>query len=159
MHPCQATSRGKAVRFLILIVVLLAGCATEQAPEQNTGPDSWYGARYETVAAQWGAPTRSSVLAGNRDSHTWMTDTYVYTSPSWFPSTIGVFGSNRGVGVGTAVATGPRGNSYARCERTMIFKNGQVSEQSWQGHRAYCNSFRRYYATETQPSPSGPQTR
>jgi hypothetical protein len=30
-----------------------------------------------------------------------------------------------------------------RCDRTLVFRNGRVAEQTWQGDPAFCESFRR----------------
>ena len=123
-----------------LLLVLLAGCVT-QPVDLNATKDSWQDARYESVVAQWGAPARSTVLPDGRDSHTWVSESV--SGGTWYPS-IGVFGGSRGVGVGTGVVMGQSGGEIVRCERTFIFRDGQVNEQSWQGQSRYCNTMRRY---------------
>ncbi len=105
--------------------------------------NSWQGARYETVVAQWGAPARSTVLADGRDVHTWTSETG--TGGAWYPS-VGVFGGSRGAGGGVGVALpgmGGAGGELLRCERTLFFRDDQVVEQSWLGNSRYCGTFRR----------------
>jgi len=121
-----------------MVVVLLAGCTTLKT-DLDAAQDSWYGARYEAVVSQWGAPTRSTVLADGRNAHTWVS----VSAESWYPS-ISVFGGSVvGVGVGTGVLLGQSGGEPARCERTLVFNDGQVVEQSWLGQWRYCSTFRR----------------
>jgi hypothetical protein len=55
---------------------------------------------------------------------------------------IGIFGGSGGVGLGTGVTMGP-GGEFTRCERTLVFKDGRVVEQNWQGSAEYCSTFRR----------------
>jgi len=125
-------------RALVPTLALLAGCST-LAADLTAAKDSWQDERYETVVAQWGAPARSTVLADGRDSHTWMSS--AGAGGSWFP-TLGVYGGS-GIGLGTGVAFGQSGVDYTRCERTLIFSNGRVVEQSWLGQWRYCSAFRR----------------
>lgn len=122
-----------------LVVVLLAGCATPVVDFSDTR-NSWSRARYETVVAQWGAPTRSTVLPDGRDAHTWVSESVA--GGHWYPS-IGIFGGSRGVGGGAGVTMGQGGGELVRCERTLFFRDAQVVEQSWQGHSNYCSTFRR----------------
>ena len=37
----------------------------------------------------------------------------------------------------------PGSAEYARCERTLVFRDGRVGEQTWQGSPEYCSTFRR----------------
>jgi hypothetical protein len=122
-----------------LVLVLLAGCATP-AVDYSATRNSWQGAPYEAAVTQWGAPTRSRVLADGRNTHTWVSETAA--GGTWYPS-VGVFGGSRGVGVGTGVILGQSGVEYVRCERTLTFREDRVVEQSWQGQSSYCNTFRR----------------
>ena len=57
---------------------------------------------------------------------------------------IGVFGGSGRVGAGVGVDI-PVGSPdpISRCERTMVFKDGRVVEQSWIGPADYCYAFRR----------------
>jgi hypothetical protein len=47
------------------------------------------------------------------------------------------------VGIGTGVMFRSGGGEPVRCERTLIFKDGRVEEQTWQGPDEYCRDFRR----------------
>ncbi len=123
-----------------LIVLLLAGCATPEAFDYSATRNSWQGARYEAVVAQWGAPARSTVLADGRDVRTWFSETG--SGGALYPS-IGVFGGSRGVGTGAGMVLGQGGGELLRCERTLYFRDGQVVEQSWLGNSRYCGTFRR----------------
>jgi hypothetical protein len=125
-------------RSLALVLLLLEGCAT-LGVDLTAAKDSWQGERYETVVARWGAPARSTVLADGRDSHTW--SSIAGAGGSWFP-TIGV-SSGSGMGMGAGVTSGQNGMEPVRCERTLIFSEGRVVEQSWLGQWRYCSSFRR----------------
>jgi hypothetical protein len=64
-----------------------------------------------------------------------------------YPSTsIGVFGGSRGVGVGVGTGIGlpgfgSGGGEVVRCERTLVFKNAVVVEQTWNGSSQFCSSF------------------
>ena len=128
------------MRMTALIAVLLAGCASMDV-DVNAARNSWDGTRYDDVVAQWGAPVRNATLADGRESCTWVSEGTV-SSGSVLPVTI--YGSNRGVGVGTALPGFGYGSSeLARCERNLIFKGGSVVEQSWQGNARFCNSFKR----------------
>ena len=125
--------------------LLLAGCAST-APQGDipAATSSWHGAAFEDVVRSWGAPARSTKLPDGRDAHTWVSET-VASRPSFFPS-IGIFGGSGGggVGFGTGVTMGSGyGGEFQRCERTLFFQNGRVTEQTWQGPADYCTSFRR----------------
>jgi hypothetical protein len=122
-----------------LVLVLLAGCATQQVDLSATQA-GWQGAPYDAAVAQWGTPTRSTLLADGRDARTWVSD--APAGGTWYPS-IGVFGGSRGMGVGTSVMMGQSGAEYTRCERTLFFRDGRVVEQLWQGPPSYCSTFRR----------------
>jgi hypothetical protein len=58
----------------------------------------------------------------------------------------GASGRGVGIGVGIGVGAGPY-YSYrdvpVTCERTLIFKDGRVAEQTWIGPLEFCNVFRR----------------
>jgi len=41
------------------------------------------------------------------------------------------------------VTMGSGGGEPARCERTLVFKDGRVVEQTWLGSAEYCSTFRR----------------
>jgi hypothetical protein len=128
------------MRIAALIAVLLAGCATPGA-DVTEARDSWSGAAYDEVVLKWGTPVRSAKLTDGRDAYTWVSDGTV-SRGSVYPS-IGIGVGSGGVGIGTGVTFGAGGGELARCERTLIFKDGRVVEQTWQGPAAYCGSFRR----------------
>jgi hypothetical protein len=56
---------------------------------------------------------------------------------------IGIGVGSGGVGIGTGVMFHSGGGEPVRCERTLIFKDGRVAEQNWQGPAEYCKDFRR----------------
>lgn len=127
------------------LLAVLAGCATGPVDYTATR-EGWQGARYETVVAMWGAPTRSTVLADGRDAHTWVSESFS-GGGNIYPS-VGVFGGSRGtgVGIGTGILMGGGGvggGELIRCERTLMFRDDRVVEQTWQGHSSYCSNFRR----------------
>jgi hypothetical protein len=128
------------VRVVAPILVLLAACGS---PGETAGPESgWNGASYDDVVRAWGTPARSTKLTDGSSVYTWVsegTGTRGRVSPS-----IGIgIGSGGGVGVGTGVVFGSSGGEPVRCERTLIFRDGRVAEQKWQGPAEYCDSFRR----------------
>jgi hypothetical protein len=128
------------MKISALIVFLLAGCA---APGESVGPDSgWNGASYDDVVRAWGTPARSTKLSDGSSVYTWVSEgvgTRGRVSPS-----VGIgIGSGGSVGIGTGVMFGSSGGEPVRCERTLIFREGRVAEQNWQGPAEYCSSFRR----------------
>lgn len=129
------------MRFATLMAVLLAGCAAPGGGLTDA-TDSWDGATYDEVVLRWGAPVRSTKLTDGRDVYTWVSDS-VGSRGSVHPS-IGISGSSGGgIGIGTGILFGPGGGEPVRCERTLIFKDGRVEEQNWQGPAQYCRSFGR----------------
>jgi hypothetical protein len=129
------------MRIATLMVVLLAGCATSGG-ELNEARGSWDGATYDEVVLRWGTPVRSTKLTDGRDVYTWVSES-VGSRGSVHPS-IGISGgSGGGIGIGTGIMFGSGGGEPVRCERTLIFKNGRVDEQNWQGPAEYCRSFGR----------------
>jgi hypothetical protein len=129
------------MRFLVLVLVLVAGCAATPGGDVTAARGSWHGAQYDDVVRSWGAPVRSTKLADGSDAYTWVSES-VAPRPSFWPS-IGIFGGSGGVGFGTGVTMGPGGGELVRCERTLIFTNGRVVDQTWHGPEDYCSSFRR----------------
>ncbi|HET7764659.1 MAG TPA: hypothetical protein VFK92_06170 [Burkholderiales bacterium] len=128
------------MRLAPLVVLLLAGCAASGpagAPESG-----WNGASYDDVVRAWGTPARSTKLTDGADVYTWVSEgvgTRGRVSPS-----IGIgMSSGGGVGIGTGVTFGAGGGEPVRCERTLIFREGRVVEQKWQGPPDYCDTFRR----------------
>jgi hypothetical protein len=128
------------MRITALIVVLLAGCASPE-PDITRARDSWLDAPYDEVVLRWGAPLRSTRLADGRDVYTWVSDGSLPRG-NVRPS-IGISGGSGGLSIGTGVIFGPGGSERVRCERTLIFKDGRIEEQTWQGTVEYCNTFRR----------------
>jgi hypothetical protein len=126
--------------FAVLLSVV--GCATGPI-DVETAKRSWDGAKYEDVVLAWGAPARSTELAGGREAHTWLSESTV-SRPSVYPS-IGIFGGSgrSGVGAGAGVTLGGGGAHLVRCERTLVFQDGRVVEQSWSGPAQACRGFER----------------
>ena len=129
------------MRFALVILLLLAGCASTPQGDVTTAQSSWQGATYEDVVRSWGAPTRSAKLADGREAHTWVSETVAPRAAIW-PS-IGIFGGSGGIGFGTGVTMGGGAGELQRCERTLIVQNGHVVDQTWQGPGDFCGSFRR----------------
>jgi hypothetical protein len=134
------------MRALLLGATLqLAGCATpynQVEPAEN----AWLGASYEEVVTRWGTPVRSTSFNDGRQVYTWVTEGVVPARVLW-PS-MGIHGaSGRGVGVGIGIGVGAGHYSYrdvpVTCERTLIFKDGHVAQQTWIGPADFCNVFRR----------------
>jgi hypothetical protein len=130
------------MRLFVLIAVLVAGCASTPEGDVTGARSSWQGASYDDVVRSWGAPVRSTQLSDGSYVYTWISET-VAPRPSFWPS-IGIFGgSGGGVGFGTGVTMGPGGGELVRCERTLIFREGRVTDQTWNGPEDFCSSFRR----------------
>ena len=124
----------------LLLALLLAGCASIDKAKA-----SWQGAHYDDVIARWGAPSRSAPMTGGGQVHTWVTEGGYGGGPG--PASVGVFGasggSGGGIGVGTSIIFGGGAVEPQRCERTLVFKNDRVVEQTWIGQAAFCNQFRK----------------
>ncbi|MDB5921438.1 MAG: hypothetical protein JWN13_374 [Betaproteobacteria bacterium] len=131
------------MRVMIAVLVFLAGCASTPNGDVGAARNAWAGATYDEVVSAWGTPVRSTKTPDGRDLYTWSSET-VASRGAFFPS-IGIFGgSGVGVGFGTGVTMAPgAGGEFLRCERTLIFENGRVVDQVWQGPADYCASFRR----------------
>lgn len=131
----------KPKRAVFLALALAAGCAslTQEVEEAKAG---WLGTPYEEVLARWGSPARSTPLADGRQSHTWISQ----EQPAYGGGPqvgVGVYGgSGVGVGVGMGFPFGTTVNP-ARCERTLIFRDGLVAEQHWSGDEGYCRWFKK----------------
>lgn len=124
-----------------MMTLLLTAC-TAPATLREDAARTWGGAPYDEVAARWGAPTRSTTLEDGRIVHTWVSEA-TQRRGTVFPS-IGLFGGSGGIGgVGVGATVGPGGVGLARCERTLVFRNGRAVEQTWLGDGDYCGSFRR----------------
>ena len=126
------------------LAVFLAACATAQDVEN--AKSSWMGASYEDVLRAWGAPARSTNTADGRYWYTWETVSAVQPGSSVGFSLGGVRlggGGATGVGVGTSVPVGSPPPPES-CQRTLIFQNGVVVDQSWQGPPSMCADFKRH---------------
>ena len=130
------------MRSILAIFLILAGCASTAPGDVTAARSSWHGATYDDVVRSWGVPVRSTKLQDGRDVYTWVSETVAPRAAFW-PS-LGIFGgSGGGVGFGTGVTVGPGGGELQHCERTLIFQNGRVVDQNWQGASDFCSSFRR----------------
>jgi len=115
--PYNVRNYSKAVKAAVALAVLLAACATAQD-----------------------APARSTTTADGHDWHTWVTDSYAQPQSSVGVG-LGGFRIGGGGGVGMGVGMGvPVGSPEppARCERTLVFDNGRVIDQSWAGPPSMC---------------------
>ena len=129
------------MKIATLMVVLLAGCAAPGA-EVTEARDSWDGATYDEVVLRWGTPARSTKLSDGRDVYTWISDSVGSRGNSSVGFGIGG-GRGGGVGIGTGIMFGSGGGESIRCERTLVFKDGRVDDQTWEGPAEYCRSFGR----------------
>jgi hypothetical protein len=129
-------------RSICLVLLVLAGCATDPAKVRAL----WYDATYDEVAARWGKPLASSKDADGSEMHLWRSE-----APSSSGSSVGVgfgmFGGGGGnvgigVGTGTSVPVGPAPAPLV-CERKMTFRDGRVADQEWTGDPRYCETFKR----------------
>ena len=102
----------------------------------------WDGATYDEVVLRWGTPARSTKLSDGRDVYTWVSDSVGSRGSSSVGFGVGG-GRGGGIGIGTGVMFGSGGGEPVRCERTLVFKDGRVDEQTWQGPTEYCRSFGR----------------
>jgi hypothetical protein len=130
----------KSLPLLGVIVAFLAGCAGNPANPDDARL-SWNGSDYDTVVMQWGAPVRSTTLTDGREARTWVSDAPA-SGGGFFPS-FGLFGGSGGVGMGVGGMAVGGGGGFTRCERTLIFRDGRVVDQTWQGDAHYCASFTR----------------
>jgi len=136
-------TRSRTGSTAVALALALGACATVE--DVNKARDSWQGATYEEVLRAWGAPARSTTTTDGRYWYTW--ETVAVAQPS---SSVGIgIGGMRiggggasgvGVGVGMPVGSPP---APERCERTLIFENGRVVDQSWQGPPSMCAEFKR----------------
>jgi hypothetical protein len=94
------------------------------------------------VVRAWGPPLREAALPDGRTQRTWASE-FRRPRGSIYPSIgVGVGGGNVGVGVGIGGST-PIGEDLQRCERTLVFADGRVAEQTWTGNESYCATLRR----------------
>ncbi|HEX7052772.1 MAG TPA: hypothetical protein VF211_02415 [Burkholderiales bacterium] len=107
--------------------------------------ETWQGASYDDAVRAWGEPVRSAKLPDGRESHTWVSEQR-RARGSFYPSIgVGVGGGsgNVGVGVGIGGIYAPVGEDVQRCERTLVFSDGRVVDQTWTGNESYCATLRR----------------
>ena len=122
---------------VLIATVMLSACAGLRT-DMNDARNSWQGISYAEVVKQWGQPTRSSSPADGRQSHTWVTEGQL----SRLVPSFGIFvGSGGGVG---AEVTPQRTGPLQRCERTLVFQDSKVVEQTWEGDDNYCSTFIRH---------------
>ena len=127
------------MRIWLLMTVLLAGCTTLGGDIEGA-KRSWHDARYDDVVAKWGTPSRHSTLADGREVYAWES-----TGSSGFlsPGSVGIYGGS-GMGIGISLGLpGMGGGAPRRCDRMLVFAEGRVLEQTWQGSPAFCDQFRR----------------
>lgn len=120
-----------------LLALLLAGCASIEKAK-----NSWQGAHYDEVISRWGAPYRSTKLADGSPVHTWVAEGGYGGGPA---TSVGIFGGSGGggVGVGTSFIFGGGAAEPTRCERTLIFRDNRVVDQTWLGDPSFCSQFSR----------------
>jgi len=121
------------------MAILLAGCATFGGGVEDA-KNSWQGARQDEVVLQWGAPSRQTTLSDGRQAHTWVAEGATGGSS---PVSIGVFGGSSGSGAGGIFGLGMGSTEPQRCERTLVFDNQRVVEQTWLGQPSFCSTFKK----------------
>jgi len=128
-----------------LVAMALTGCATT-APEVDYTATraSWHGASYDAVVAQWGQPGGYTVMEDGRYVYSWLSESGTVGGASYSSSSIGIFGGSRGVGMGVGTGFpigGGGGGQVVRCQRTLVFRNAIVVEQTWNGNSQFCSTF------------------
>lgn len=116
----------------LAVALSAAACASMDA-DYRSARGSWQGAAYEEVLAAWGPPTRSE-RGGPQGRHTWSTEDRVAVRP----------GSPVYGGAGGAIfGAGSTNEAVVRCDRTLVFRGGRVSDATWTGDPAFCARFAR----------------
>lgn len=123
------------MKFAVLIATLMLSACAGLRTDMNDARNSWNGMSYTDVVKQWGQPTSSSAPADSRESRTWVSEGQL----SRLVPSIGIFVGSGG-GVGAEVTPQPTG-PLKRCERTLVFQDGKVVEQTWTGDDNYCSTF------------------
>ena len=134
-----------ALNSLLVAGGVLAGCSTASLEQElDQAKQSWQGATYDEVVARWGPPARSTKLAPEGETHSWISQEapVVPYGPSVGVGVFGGSGGGGGVGVGIGFPFGTTVNP-ATCERNITFKDGRLAEQHWIGDPAYCRYFKR----------------
>jgi hypothetical protein len=129
---------GKAHRAAALALICAAAACATTGSDLERAKQSWQGATHEEVVARWGIPARTDA----KNSQTWISEGVPYRAQ---PSVgFGLFGGGgrTSVGVGVGIPVGSP-EPLARCERTMVFEEGRVVDQSWVGPAEFCYGFRR----------------
>ena len=130
------------MRVLILLALLIAGCATTPGGNMNAAKVTWAGVPYDEVVARWGQPGHYTTLSDGGHVYTWVAE-YVEPRSRVYPSLSFFGGSGGGVGIGAGASVAPGGGELVRCSRTLVFRDARVAEQTWQGDPAFCDNFRR----------------
>ncbi len=137
----ELAMNGDTMKALATALVFLGGCAHTTGADVDAARASWFGAHYDEVVSRWGTPVRSTPLSDGRLAYTWVSDGQA-AGASLFPS-LGVFGGSGGIGIGVGAGVSGAGGEWVRCERTLLFRDARVVEQTWQGAPNYCRTFRR----------------
>ena len=114
-----------------------AACATTGS-DLERARQSWQGATHEEVVARWGIPARTDA----KNSQTWISEGVPHRAQSSVGFGLFGGGGRTSVGVGVGIPVGSP-EPMARCERTMVFEEGRVVDQSWIGPAEFCYGFRR----------------
>ena len=122
------------------LAALAAACATKE--DVVKARDSWQGATYEEVLSVWGAPNRSTRTQDGRDWHTWVAESYPQGGSTVGFGMGGMVGRGGGVGVGIGMPIGSP-PPPERCERTLVFADGKVVDQHWNGPPTLCAPLKR----------------
>jgi hypothetical protein len=136
-------TRTKPSLAALALALAVGACAT--AADVDRARNSWQGATYEEVLRVWGAPMASTTTSDGRYWYTWVTQSNVQPGSSVGFSIGGMSIGGRsatGVGVGTSMPVGSA-SPPDRCERTLIFQDGRVVDQSWVGPPSMCSEFKR----------------
>jgi hypothetical protein len=106
----------------LLLALLLSGCAS-----------------IDKAKATWEGSTK---LADGSPVHTWVAEGGSSGGPA---TSIGIFGGSGGggVGVSTGILLGGGSVEPQRCERTLVFRNDRVVDQTWLGDPTFCSQFRK----------------
>jgi hypothetical protein len=119
----------------MLMLAILTGCAT--TADIDSAKTTWQGATYDEVVGRWGTPVRQTSLTDGSQVYTWISE----SGGGGFPGQVGVAGGSGGGGIGISIPLpGLGGGEFQRCERTLTFRNGRVSDQLWQGSPRLCSS-------------------
>lgn len=129
----------------MLAATVLAACASEPYdPGAAKARASWRGATYDEVAKAWGPP-RTAVNDGTNYTYTWISEEPPRSSGASVGFGVGRAGPHSGVGVGFGFPIGGAQPPVAgdRCTRTVVFRDGRVVDESWNGPDEYCQNFRK----------------